>query len=101
MGLHDDLLALARRLVPPFLPTNQPQALIIEADLRRGVSTAYYALFHLLVHEAMARIVADPRLRSRVGRSESQSHRNCGTWVLLSSSCNKQGMMPITTLQLL
>src|SRR4051794_25680746 len=69
MGLHDDLLALARRLVPPFLPTNQPQALIIEADLRRGVSTAYYALFHLLVHEAMARIVADPTLRSRVGRS--------------------------------
>jgi hypothetical protein len=33
------------------------------------VSTAYYALFHLLIHEAMARIVADPALRSRVGRS--------------------------------
>jgi hypothetical protein len=33
------------------------------------VSTAYYALFHLLIREAMARIVADPTLRSRVGRS--------------------------------
>jgi len=42
---------------------------IVEADLRRGVSTAYYALFHLLIHEAMARIVADPTLRSRVSRS--------------------------------
>lgn len=28
-----------------------------------------YALFHLLIHEAMARIVADQTLRSRVGRS--------------------------------
>jgi hypothetical protein len=72
MALHDDLLALARRLVPPVPPPPAPVApppSIVEADLRRGVSTAYYALFHLLVHEAMARIVADPTLRSRVGRS--------------------------------
>jgi hypothetical protein len=72
MALHDDLLVLARRLVPP--PLSQPAPVpppppIAEADLRRGVSTAYYALFHLLIHEAMARIVADPTLRSRVGRS--------------------------------
>ena len=72
MALHDDLLDLARRLVPPVPATiaqvpNSP--LVPEADLRRGVSTAYYALFHLLVHEAMERIVADPSLRSRVGRS--------------------------------
>jgi hypothetical protein len=53
---------------PPPAPVPPPPP-IIEADLRRGVSTAYYALFHLLVHEAMARIVADPTLRSRVGRS--------------------------------
>jgi hypothetical protein len=72
MALHDDLLTLARRLVPPLLlPTIPvpPPAAVVEADLRRGVSTAYYAFFHLLVHEAMARIVADPTLRSRVGRS--------------------------------
>jgi hypothetical protein len=67
MALHDDLLTLARRLVPPLLPL--PPLAIVEVDLRRGVSTAYYALFHLLIHEAMARIVADPTLRSRVGRS--------------------------------
>lgn len=71
MALHDDLLALARRLVPEppppgAVPASPP---IGEADLRRGVSTAYYALFHLLIHEAMARIVSDHALRSRVGRS--------------------------------
>jgi hypothetical protein len=72
MALHDDLLDLARRLVPPVAPPHAavpPLPPILEADLRRGVSTAYYALFHLFIHEAMARIVADPALRSRVGRS--------------------------------
>ena len=69
MALHDDLLTLARRLVPPVpVPPapGLPPPSIVEADLRRGVTTAYYALFHLLIHEAMARIVADPTLRSRV-----------------------------------
>ena len=36
------LLDLARRLIGPA-----PGA--VEADLRRGISTAYYALFHLLI----------------------------------------------------
>jgi hypothetical protein len=65
MSLPTDLLSLARYLVDrnPGAP--------IEADLRRGVSTAYYALFHLLVEEAIARIVAHPTLRSRVARSLS------------------------------
>src|SRR4051812_12793378 len=71
MALHDDFLLLARRLVPPTPSTPVPIPVItpVEADLRRGVSTAYYALFHRLIHEAMARIVADPTLRPRVGRS--------------------------------
>lgn len=67
MPLHDDLLTLARSLVPQYLPPYPPTP--AEANLRRGVSTAYYALFHLLVGEAMTRIVADPSLRSRVARS--------------------------------
>jgi hypothetical protein len=40
-----------------------------EAHLRRGVSTAHYALFHLLVAETMSCIVADRTLHSRVARS--------------------------------
>ncbi len=67
MPLHDDLLALARSLVPQYVPPFP--AAPAEANLRRGVSTAYYALFHLIVGEAMTRIVADPALRSRVARS--------------------------------
>ena len=50
MSLHDDLLALARRLVPPvpLHPASvSPPPPIVEADLWRGVSAAYYALFHL------------------------------------------------------
>ncbi len=63
MPLHDDLLRLARHIVDrnPTAPA--------EADLRRAVSTAYYALFHLLVHESAARIVAIAALRPRVVRA--------------------------------
>jgi hypothetical protein len=63
MALHDDLLALARLLVD-----RNPGAQI-EAELRRAVSTAYYALFHLLIHEATTRLVAIVSLRPRVARS--------------------------------
>jgi len=56
------LLDLARRLVGPA-----PGA--VEADLRRGISTAYYALFHLLIKEAMTSFVTDPSFRPRVARA--------------------------------
>jgi len=56
------LLDLAKRLVGPV-----PGA--AEADLRRGISTAYYALFHLLIKEAMSNFVSDPVLRTKVGRA--------------------------------
>src|ERR1017187_7287717 len=56
------LLDLAKRLVGPV-----PGA--VEADLRRGISTAYYALFHLLIKEALANFVSDPLFRTKVGRA--------------------------------
>jgi uncharacterized protein (UPF0332 family) len=43
MAYHDDLLDLAFELIGKDRTT--------QADLRRAVSTAYYALFHLLVSE--------------------------------------------------
>jgi hypothetical protein len=63
MPLHSDLLTLAREMVDrkPLAP--------VEAELRRAVSTAYYALFHLLVFEGTNRLVATPNLRSRVART--------------------------------
>jgi hypothetical protein len=43
MAYHDDLLRLASDLIERDVAT--------QAELRRAVSTAYYALFHLLVSE--------------------------------------------------
>ena len=48
MSLHSDLLALAHRLT--LLDRRKPK----QANLRRSVSTAYYALFHRLTASAVA-----------------------------------------------
>ena len=48
MAYHDDLLEQAIQLVHKE-PKNPKQA-----SLRRAVSTAYYALFHLLINESVA-----------------------------------------------
>ena len=62
MALHDELLAQAIRL--PINNRNQ-------AGLRRAVSAAYYALFHLLVSEAVERLSTDqsPALRALMRRA--------------------------------
>lgn len=94
MALHDDLLDLALRLVTP--PAAQPATVAAgtpvpstlvasvpapppktEAELRRGISTAYYALFHLLVNVAISRGVATVALRPHVARNFE--HRNMKT----------------------
>ena len=51
MNLHGDLLALARDLAARA--AGGPPA---QAALRRAVSTAYYALFHMLANEATERM---------------------------------------------
>ena len=55
MSLHMDLLRQARHLA-----TKEPRR-PSQASLRRGVSAAYYALFHLLVDEAVQRMIAASR----------------------------------------
>lgn len=52
MSLHRDLLVQAR-----FLVTKEPRR-PSQASLRRGISASYYALFHLLVNEAVTRMIA-------------------------------------------
>jgi hypothetical protein len=47
MGIAEDLLTLASRLANPA-PTEPEQA-----SFRRSISTAYYALFHLLIQDAV------------------------------------------------
>ncbi len=61
MAYADDLLGLARHLAN-LEPANPRQAC-----LRRAVSTAYCALFHLLIAEATLDW-GRPELRSEVGR---------------------------------
>ncbi len=63
MSLHRDLLEQARHLA--VRDRSRPR----QANLRRAISTAYYALFHLLVDEATRALIADPALRPLVGRA--------------------------------
>lgn len=60
MSLPLDLLALAERIA--VLERTRPK----QATLRRSVSTAYYALFHLLTSEAVSLIA--PNLTPASGR---------------------------------
>src|SRR4051794_33838938 len=59
MAYHDDLLTHALSLVHANPPS--------EVTLRRAVSSAYYAVFHLLVFEATEHW-DNPRLRAALGR---------------------------------
>lgn len=61
MAFPDDLLELAQHLAD-LHPDNPHQA-----SLRRAASTAYYALFHLLISEATSNW-ARPELRPLLGR---------------------------------
>ena len=54
MSLHDDLLEQAQQLAQ--LDARRPK----QANLRRVVSSAYYALFHLLASETSALYAAEP-----------------------------------------
>src|SRR5947209_2968871 len=92
MALHDDLLALAVQLVGPAAPPapTAPAPVVVpaavpaaapvaipprtEAELRRAISTAYYALFHLLIDASTTRGVATVDLRSYVARNFEHRH---------------------------
>jgi hypothetical protein len=63
MSLHADLLAQARRLV--YQDPRRPK----QASLRRAISTAYYALFHLLISEASAMLVSNASHRQLLSRT--------------------------------
>ncbi len=71
MALHDDLLAQADGLA--HAEEKKPK----QASLRRAVSAAYYALFHLLIDESTRFLVAGRQrdaLRRQLGRSFDHGH---------------------------
>jgi uncharacterized protein (UPF0332 family) len=63
MSLHADLLDQAKQLAQ--LDPRRPK----QANLRRAVSSAYYALFHLLAWEASALYAAERGLAARINRT--------------------------------
>ena len=66
MAIADDLLTLAEHLTKPAAADPE------QAWLRRSISTAYYALFHLLVGEAAQRWTGSPA--SRLGLERAFKH---------------------------
>jgi hypothetical protein len=66
MAIADDLLTLAGHLTTPA--ATDPE----QAWLRRSISTAYYALFQLLVQEAAQRWTGSPA--SRLGLERTFKH---------------------------
>src|SRR5579862_3028447 len=81
MAIAEDLLVLADRLAHP--ERDEPE----QASFRRAISTAYYALFHLLVQEAAqiwsssssARVGLERRFEHRVMKEVSRSVSK-GAW---------------------
>lgn len=79
MSLHGDLLEQARQLAhhEPMRPK--------QASLRRAVSTAYYALFHLLADAASRELVSgqgQDALRQSVARALKHSDMKAGCQAL-------------------
>jgi hypothetical protein len=70
MTLHADLLAQSR-----FLARREPKR-PKQASLRRAISAAYYALFHLLTFEASRLFVKDQRLLERINRVYGHGEMN-------------------------
>lgn len=67
MSLHDDLLEQATQLAR--LDPRRPK----QANLRRAVSSAYYALFHLLTEEAAGLYASEGGLIARVCRTHNHA----------------------------
>jgi len=69
LSLHTDLLRQAI-----YLAAKEPRR-PLQASLRRSISTAYYALFHLLIYEATKRLISgSDRVNLRYSLSRAFSH---------------------------
>lgn len=69
MSLHDELLATARRLVAVTAPPPT------DGDLRRVISTAYYALFHRLIDAAVTHLLPAHSADQRAVLARAFEHR--------------------------
>lgn len=65
MSLADDLLELAKKSV------NYSKSDLLDARLRRSISTGYYAVFHLLLESGSAKLAGHAGVRQLVSRAYS------------------------------
>jgi len=63
MSIADDLLALAKKMV------NYQKSDLSDVRVRRAISTAYYAIFHLLTESGAAKLANHPGTRLLAGRA--------------------------------
>ncbi len=86
--------ASASSAAPPAAFATPP--LKSEADLRRAISTAYYALFHLLISASTTRGVATVPLRPYVARNFEHRHMLavCRRYIDLAIDMTGQSVPP-------
>jgi hypothetical protein len=97
MSLHGDLLTQARALA--MLDPRKPK----QASLRRAVSCAYYAFFHLLVSDAAAlvgsKLGKDARAKLRRSFAHADMKTVCASYAGPQKSFNAQ-IAPLLTFPL-
>lgn len=87
--IHSQLIELAKQTVAVI---DSPEE---EARLRKAVSTAYYALFHLLIHDAMELIVHEPQAApARIVFSRAFAHTTMKVVCRAYSTPGVQGAVP-------
>ena len=88
MSLHDDLLAQAQQLAQ--WDARRPK----QANLRRAVSSAYYALFHLLTSETSALFAVEPTPASRINRTLNHGDMNKASTMIANDKLPKAVQSP-------
>ena len=93
MAFHDDLLQQSLQLVH-----NEPKK-PKQASLRRAVSTAYYALFHFLIGEAVANW-KNQTVRSNLARAFDHGQMKSASNRMVSSNLTGQDASVVDGLKL-
>jgi uncharacterized protein (UPF0332 family) len=83
MSLHADLLEQAEHLAQ--LDPRRPK----QANLRRAVSSGYYALFHLIAWEASAVYAAETGMAARINRTINHGEMKKASSMIVNDKLSK------------
>jgi hypothetical protein len=87
-SLHEDLLAQAQQLAQ--LDVRRPK----QANLRRAVSSAYYAVFHLLTSQTSALYAVEPGLAARINRTLNHADMKKASTMIANNNLPKAVQPP-------